>query len=272
MRPVISLTTDFGTTDHFVGTMKGVIAKICPDANVIDITHDIPAYNVLEGALSIWPAWRYFPALTIHVLVVDPGVGSERRPILARIGGHYFIAPDNGVLTFLLDDIERTGPPPDLHELTTPAYRLGTQSVTFHGRDVFAPAAAHLANQIACGNADLSSFGPRIKDPVRLQLEKPTRGPDGVVTGTILKVDRFGNLLTNLQAADVADLQDQRFALNLESNRITRLLKNYMAGKPGEPFAIFGSSCVLEIALNRGNAAKQLGASPGDTFTLTSDA
>ncbi len=272
MRPVISLTTDFGTTDHFVGTMKGVIAGICPDANVIDITHDVPAYDVLEGALAIWPAWRYFPAGTVHVIVVDPGVGSERRPILARLGGHYFIAPDNGLITLMLEDVERTGPPAVLHELTTPTYHLGAQSLTFHGRDIFAPAAAHLANQLAAGNADLAGFGPRIQHPVRLDLKKPTCGEDGIVTGTILKIDRFGNLLTNLQSADAAHLEDHRFTLQLGSHKITRLLNNYIAGKEGEPFAIFGSSGVLEVALNRGNAAKHLDASPRDVFTLKIDA
>lgn len=272
MRPVISLTTDFGLKDHFVGTMKGVIAEICPDANVIDITHDIPAFDVVEGALAIWPAWRYFPAGTVHIVVVDPGVGTTRRPILARLAGHYFIAPDNGLLTLLLEDVERTGPPAVLHELTVPAYKLGTQSLTFHGRDVFAPAAAHLAKQLAAGSADLTAFGPRIEQPMRLNFSKPTRTADGAVSGAILKVDRFGNLLTNLQAAEAAQLRDRHFVLELKDKRITRMLNNYMAGEAGEPFAILGSSGLLEIALNRGNAAHHLGASPGDVLTLTAEA
>jgi S-adenosylmethionine hydrolase len=250
MRPVISLTTDFGLKDHFVGTMKGVIAEICPDANVIDITHEIPAFDVLEGALAIWPAWRYFPAGTVHVVVVDPGVGTERRPILARLGGHYFIAPDNGLLTLLLEDIERTGPPPVLHELTTPAYKLGTQSLTFHGRDVFAPAAAHLAKQLSAGTVDLTSFGPRIEKPL------------------LLKTNRLGNLLTNLQSPDAQQLHDRHFVLELKGQKITRHLNNYMAGEASEPFAILGSSGLVEIALNRGSAAKHLGALPGDPFIL----
>jgi S-adenosylmethionine hydrolase len=269
MRPVISLTTDFGLKDHFVGTMKGVIAEICPEANIIDITHEIPAFDVLEGALAIWPAWRYFPAGTVHVVVVDPGVGTERRPILARLGGHYFIAPDNGLLTLMLEDIERTGPPPVLHELTTPAYKLGTQSLTFHGRDIFAPAAAHLAKQLREDSVDLNAFGPRIEKPLLLKTNRPTRGPDGAVSGTILKIDRFGNLLTNLQSSDAAQLRDRHFALDLKGHKITRSLRNYMAGEPGEPFVILGSSGLLEIALNRGSAAKHLGSSPGDPFTLT---
>jgi S-adenosyl-L-methionine hydrolase (adenosine-forming) len=264
---VITLTTDFGTRDPYVAEMKAAILSIIRDVHVVDITHEVAPHDILEGALALEAAAPRFPAATIHVAVVDPGVGTARRGLAIASHDQVFVGPDNGLFTPFLGD-----PRWRAFELTAAEFRGALVSQTFHGRDIFAPAAAHLANQLACGNADLSSFGPRIKDPVRLQLEKPTRGSDGIVTGTILKVDRFGNLLTNLQAADVADLQDQRFALNLESNTITRLLKNYMAGKPGEPFAIFGSSCVLEIALNRGNAAKQLGASPGDTFTLTSDA
>ena len=268
MRPVISLTTDFGTQDHFVGTMKGVIAEICPDANVIDITHEIPAFDVLAGALAIWPAWRYFPAGTIHVVVVDPGVGSARRPILARIAGHYFIAPDNGLLTLLLEDVDRTGPVPNLHELTTPAYRLGTESFTFHGRDIFAPAAAHLAKQLSCGTPDLNGFGPRIDNVIRLDVSKPHSDGEGSVHGAILKIDRFGNLLTNLRPSDAENLRDGNFELHLGRHKITRLHNNYLAGKEGEPFVILGSSGMLEIALNRAHAAKHHDAAPGDKFTL----
>ena len=269
MRPVISLTSDFGTVDHFVGTMKGVIAKICPEANVIDITHDVPAFNILDGALAIWPAWRFFPAGTVHVLVVDPGVGSERRPILARVGDHFFIAPDNGLLTLVLEDADSHKLAVELRELTNPSYALGTQSFTFHGRDVFAPAAAHLANQIDTGKTDLPAFGPHLENPYRLNISKPLRDPNGVLRGTILKVDRFGNLLTNLRASDAASLRDGHLRFQIGKHTITRLLKTYVAGEPHEPFVILGSSGLLEVAVNRGNAAHLLDVEAGQSWSVT---
>lgn len=268
MRPVISLTTDFGTQDHFVGTMKGVIAGICSDANVIDITHEVPAFDILAGALAIWPAWHFFPAATVHVVVVDPGVGSERRPLLARIGEHFFIAPDNGLLTLMLEDAESASISVALYSLANPAYALGTQSFTFHGRDLFAPAAAHLAVRLASGKSELSSFGPRLKNPVMLSNSRPVQASDGSRSGTILKVDRFGNLLTNLKATDTARLRDGSFTLRIRNRTINRLLKNYAVGALDEPFAILGSSGLLEIAVNRGDAASLLGVSAGEQWTL----
>lgn len=268
LRPTISLTTDFGIQDPFVGTMKGVIASICPDANVVDITHAIPAFDLLEGALALWQAWRYFPAGAVHVAVVDPGVGSARQPILSRMADHWFIAPDNGLLTLVERDIERDGGAAQHRILQNPRYMLPAQSHTFHGRDIFAPAAAHLAAQIASGAAAPESFGPALANPIRLTVPEPVHHPDGSLEGIILKSDRFGNLLTNVPARDLPT-DWTHCTLELGNLRIARFCRFYAEGEPDELFAIVGSSGLLEIAMNRGSASGFAQIKPGAKFQLS---
>src|SRR6266853_4360393 len=185
--PLITLTTDFGLSDHFVGVMKGVIAGIAPKARIIDICHHIAAYNVAEAAFVISEASPYFPKGTIHVVVVDPGVGSSRRPLLSEAGGHFFLAPDNGVLSMVFGAARHT-----VRVISNPRLMRREISRTFHGRDVFAPAAAHLASGIAP-----AKFGKLIRDYVRTWNTKPLRLAEQVWRGTILKADRYGNLITN---------------------------------------------------------------------------
>jgi S-adenosylmethionine hydrolase len=269
LRPVITLTTDFGLTDPFVGVMKGVIADICPAAHVIDITHGVKAFDVLEGALAIWQAWRYFPAETVHVIVVDPGVGSSRQPVLSRMGNAWFIAPDNGVLTLVEREARRGGGAILPRSLQNPEYRLPAQSNTFHGRDIFAPAAAHLAAQIERGAVAAETFGPEIESLIQLPVPGPIHNPDGSIEGIILKSDRFGNLLTNIAAADLPD-DRTNFSLELGSLRIARFCRYYAEAPPGELFAIVGSSGLLEIATNRGSAQRATGMEPGVRFRLIS--
>ena len=265
--PVITLTTDFGLQDPFVGVMKGVIAGICPTAHVIDITHGIEAFSVLDGALAIWQAWRYFPAGTVHVVVVDPGVGSERKPLLASMGGQWFIAPDNGVLTLVQHHIRSNADAPLTWTIANPEYMLPAQSNTFHGRDIFAPAAAHLAAQIEHGNVDAENFGPPVPNLVQLPIPEPVHHPDGSIEGVILKSDRFGNLLTNLRATDLPD----GLAIEIGSLRITRFCRFYAEGESGEIFAIVGSSGLLEITMNCGSAQQQTGIASGLRFRLDSN-
>lgn len=267
LRPIISLTTDFGLSDPFVGVMKAVIAGICPAAQVIDITHGMPAFDVLEGALAIWQAWRYFPAETVHVIVVDPGVGSVRKPVLCRMADAWFIAPDNGVLTLVERDVRRSGGTIVCRSIENPEYRLPTQSNTFHGRDIFAPAAAHLAAQIERGSVAAETFGPVIENLILLPVPEPIHKPDGSIEGVILKADRFGNLLTNLAAADLPD-NLTNFSLELGGLRITRYCRFYAEAEPGEIFAIVGSSGLLEIAMNRGSAKEETGIIPGTKFRV----
>jgi S-adenosylmethionine hydrolase len=258
--PILTLTTDFGLTDPFVGTMKGVIAGICPSAAVIDITHGVEAFNILDGAIKLWQAARYFPAETIHVAVVDPGVGSSRGALLARMNAQWFIAPDNGVLSWVFSD---SATQPAAWALENEAYFLPGPSRTFHGRDIFAPAAAHLASGVAA-----EKFGRSIPTSalVRLQGIEPERENDGSLTGRILLADRFGNLLTNLRPNQLPE----KFSLQVGDRLIATLLPNYAAGEGGKPFLIVGSSGLLEIAVTQGSAEKVLGVAAGAKFRIFS--
>lgn len=267
IQPVISLTTDFGLSDAFVGVMKGVIAGICPSANVIDVTHAIPAFNLLEGALAIWQAWRYFPAQTVHGIVVDPGVGSSRQAVLAHMGDAWFIAPDNGVLTLVERETRKDGGAIQCWQISNPKYMLPKQSHTFHGRDIFAPAAAHLAAQIERGAAAPETFGPEMERLVQLSVPEPVHNPDGSIEGVILKSDKFGNLLTNLSARGVPEMT-HGWVLEIGDLRITRFYRFFAEGTPGELFAILGSSGLLEIAMNRGSAREETGIAPGTKLKL----
>ena len=266
-RPLISLTTDFGLTDPFVGVMKGVIASICPAAQVIDITHGVNAFDVLEGALAIWQAWRYFPAKTVHTIVVDPGVGSSRHPVLCRMGNAWFVAPDNGVLTLVERDVRRRGETAWHRSIENHQYMLPAQSSTFHGRDIFAPAAAHAAAQIERGHVSVETFGPEIDNLIQLDVPEPLHHPDGSIEGVILKSDKFGNLLTNLAAQDMpADRTN--LSIELGNLRIARFFRYYAEGARGELFAILGSSGLLEISMNQGSALEQTEVTPGTKFRL----
>ncbi len=267
-RPIVTLTTDFGLSDPFVGVMKGVISGICPAANVIDITHAVAPFDLLEGALAIWQAWRYFPAETIHGIVVDPGVGSERLPVLARMGSHWFVAPDNGVLTLVEREVLRGKGAVWHRQIKNPKYRLPVQSNTFHGRDIFAPAAAHLAVQIESGNVAAETFGPVLESLVQLPIPEPIHNPDGSIESVILKSDRFGNLLTNLTVNDLPERGAAGCVIEIGSLRIKRIVRFYAEAEPGEIFAILGSSGLLEIAMNRGSAQEETEIMPGAKFRL----
>jgi len=256
---LITLTTDFGTSDHFAGVMKGVISGIAPTAQIVDITHEIQAFEVPDGAFTIAQAYRYFPKKTIHVVVVDPGVGSTRRPILAEMAGQFFVAPDNGVLSMIFAREETT-----VRHITNERYFLKPTSRTFHGRDVFAPVAAHLAKGVLP-----AKFGKLIDDHLRLSFEKPTRTGKRNWTGAILKVDRFGNLITNLHIDDFPDIRTRAFGLNVGLQIVTRLALTFTECGPGELFVLEGSSGYLEVATNQGSAAKSLGCGAGSPIELT---
>lgn len=259
LRRIITLTTDFGTSDHFVGTMKGIILGIAPTAQIVDISHEVQPFEVVDGAFTIAQAYRYFPKKTIHVVVVDPGVGSTRRPLLAEIAGQYFIAPDNGVLSMVV-----AREPAKVRHITNERYFLRPVSRTFHGRDVFAPVAAHLATGVPPAR-----FGKRIEDHLRLKFENPTRTGKRSWTGSILKVDRFGNLITNLHIDDFPEVKTRPFGLNVGLQIVSRLALTFTECAPGEIFVLVGSSGYLEVATNQGSAAKALGCSAGSPVELT---
>jgi len=261
-RPIITLLTDFGHQDPFVGIMKGVILGLCPTAALVDLCHETAAYDVLGGSFLLHSAVRFFPAGTIHVAVVDPGVGTERRPILAAGDNHYFIAPDNGVLSFVYPQQERL----TVREIKSEHYFRSPVSQTFHARDIFAPVAAYLSKGL-----EPYQLGEEITDYVRLQIPKPQAVGAKSFRGVVLKVDRFGNAITNLGRSDVPALfaaPTPGFKLKVGDREITRLLHAYAEGAPEEMFAILGSSGYLEIAANRGGAAKLLGITRGAEILL----
>jgi S-adenosylmethionine hydrolase len=258
---IISLTTDFGLKDPYAAEMKAAILGICPNAAIVDITHEIERFNVHMGAYVLASAVQYFTKGTIHVAVVDPGVGTRRRPILIQTQRGFFIGPDNGLLILAAENqgINR------IHEITNPRLMLPRVSSTFHGRDVFAPAAAHLANGV-----HPAEFGPEIRDATKPEFTKLTLRKD-VLVGEVLHVDNFGNIITNIGEKEIARIC-MKDVVNVElSNKKLKLklCKAYGEAKPQEPLALIGSHNYLEIALNQGNAAAELGTKPGDKIKLS---
>ncbi len=258
--PIITLTTDYGLSDHLVGAMKGVVLKINPDAKVVDICHNVMPYDILDGALTIAQAYSYFPPRTIHVVVVDPGVGTQRRPILVTADQHYFVAPDNGVLSLIFEKEPRI----TVRHVTADHYFLSLVSNTFHGRDIFAPVAAWLSK-----NWNTESFGEEITDYIRFSIPKP-KASGQKLTGTVLKVDNFGNLITNLKPEDAPQIVQPgvKFKILVGSKAIHHLAQTYAQGAPGEAFAIVGSSGFLEVSVSKGSAARALGVQRGAEVTL----
>jgi S-adenosylmethionine hydrolase len=258
--PILTLTTDFGTKDGFVGTLKGVIWSICPAAQIADISHEIPPQNVLAGAFALWRAYAFFPSGTVHLAVVDPGVGTSRRPVAARLGGHTFVGPDNGLFTPMLEDAEKNGWPVEIIHLTNGKYFLPEVSRTFHGRDIFAPVAAHLANGVP-----LADLGPAITDPVRLSMPKPEKTANGW-RAHITVVDVFGNCTTDLPAATL--IERERVTFHLRGREVRGLVESYGHKQPGELVALVDSENYVEIAIVNGSAAKTLGAQVGDIVEI----
>ena len=255
---LITLTTDFGIADHFVGAMKGVILSIAPKARIVDISHQITPYNIAEAAFTIAQSWRYFPKGTIHVVVIDPGVGSARRPILVDAAGQYFIGPDNGVFSYIYE-----AAPARVREITNAKLRLREVSRTFHGRDIFAPASAHLANKVAPAR-----FGMLVKDPVRSPLLQPAHLKGSLWRGVVLKSDRFGNLITNFHVHQFPDIKTMPMELRIGRARIRRLALTYTDVPPGDVFAVVGSSGFIEIAANQASAADKLRCGAGAPVEL----
>lgn len=257
MQRIVTLTTDFGTSDHFVGTIKGVILNINPSAQIMDICNSVNSYDLLDGAITISQAYNYYPANTIHMVVVDPGVGTARRPILVNTGKHLFVAPDNGVLSLIYEREERCS----VRHISAEHYFLQPVSNTFHGRDVFAAAAGYLSKGV-----EPQKMGDEITDYVRFAAPKPKPASDKLIKGVIIKVDKFGNLITNFTANDVPQLLKESpkpFKILVGKSEITKLRTAYAQGTPGEVFAILGSMGYLEIATNRGSAARTVGADKG---------
>lgn len=259
MNRIITLTTDFGLSDGFVGVMKGVILGINPDAILIDITHDIAPQNIEQGAFVFANAYKYFPANAIHVVVIDPGVGSARRPIAAQVGETIFVAPDNGVLSSVLR------PSSSVVHLTKPDYWLARVSNTFHGRDIFAPVAAHLSLGVP-----LQTLGEPITDWVQLpQCEASWRAGNEIV-GRVARIDRFGNIVTNIGEERLAAMDRARVVIAIRGKTLTGIKSTYSNAEEGKPLVLISSSGHVEIAVRNGNAAKIIGAQLDDEVVIGS--
>ena len=256
----VTLTTDFGTTDYYVGAMKGVLYNINPTATIVDISNSVQSFDLLDGALTIAQAYSYYPKDTVHVVVVDPGVGTSRRPILVTAGTHYFVAPDNGVLSLVYEREERVS----VRHITSTHYFLQPVSQTFHGRDVFAAVAGWLSKGV-----ESNKFGETIEDYVRFNAPRAKAGDGNQVKGIVLKVDKFGSLITNITPSDVSGIFGGDFKINVGNATVTKLATNYAEGAKGEVFAILGSGGFLEISVNKGSAAQAAGATKGSEVVVT---
>lgn len=259
---VITLLTDFGDRDYFVASMKGVILGINPQARIVDLSHAVTPHQVEEAAYLVKASYKYFPDGTVHVAVVDPGVGSTRRPLLVTTSRHFFVAPDNGLLSFIYQ--EETGV--EVRQIENKQYRLDSEGTTFDGRDLFAPAAAWLTKGQQPG-----SYGKLIQDYVKLPLTEPKWQGDALV-GTIVYVDHFGNLISNLTPFHVKDVQGRTrrsdVSIRIGGVTIDGLLRNYGQGSADAPHALINSNGQIEVFVKEGSAAKTLSVSRGETITL----
>lgn len=256
----ISLLTDFGLQDAFVGVMKAVILSIAPEVQIVDLSHQVPPQNVLHGAILLADAYRYFPSGSIHLAVVDPGVGTGRAGLAARIGEHYFVAPDNGLLTGVYEQADQYGEDIQVVRLENRRYWLPNVSRTFHGRDLFAPVAAHLAAGIK-----LESLGPPLDQPARIPIPRPVQTEDGW-RGEVLMCDAFGNLITNLSESQISAgiVREIRIA----GEMIRKIVGTFGEGQPGELIALIDSSGRLSISVVNGSAANRLKVAPGGSVDV----
>jgi len=261
VRPIIALLTDFGTRDHYSGVMKGVVLGICPDVTLVDLSHDLPPHDIAFAALELAATYKYFPAGTIFLVVVDPGVGTSRRGLAAEAGDRRFIAPDNGVLSAVFQE----APPKRVVELSERRYARPTVSRTFEGRDRFAPAAAFLAKGI-----HLEAFGRAVTDYHLLDLAPPLLLNGTTLSGRVIRVDRFGNIVTNLDRKACERLTGGPAGLQLSvgGKTIDRIVSTYGDLAPGEIGALFGSTDHLECSAQSANAAERLGVAVGDPVEL----
>lgn len=260
-QPVITLITDFGLQDGYVGVVKGVITKINPSVNIIDISNNIESQDIFQAAYVLYSSYAYFPKGTIHVVVVDPGVGSKRKVLCLKTKDYLFIAPDNGVLSFIAAGEES----PSIREITNKKLFLPEISDTFHGRDIFAPTAAHLSKGLS-----YKDLGKRVSKIKEIDLPKPIRSPRGVLKGEIIYVDGFGNLITNINRDMIDRLKEksENLVIVVGRRKLNKISNSYADVGVGDVVAIFGSSGYLEISVNHGSARDVLNLKKGDKLGL----
>lgn len=259
-RPIITLTTDFGLLDPYAGQLKGALLSACPAAVIIDLTHAIPAWDVVTAAITIRTSYRFFPSGTIHLIVVDPGVGSRRAILVAEGDGHFFIAPDNGIFSLLVADRRLDA----VHRLERADFFSSTVSPTFHGRDIMAPVAGTLARGVP-----LTYFGPEVdQQGLTLAILPSAETRPGIIQGQVLRVDHFGNIRTSVRADRLGSTAAGFGDLEINGRRITTLAKTYEEVPLGSLMVLVDSSGFLEIAANRGRAVELLGCRPGDPILV----
>ncbi|MFL6416134.1 MAG: S-adenosyl-l-methionine hydroxide adenosyltransferase family protein [Bryobacteraceae bacterium] len=258
--PVITLTTDFGLQDHYVASMKGVILSVNAATPIIDISHEIPPFSIVSGAYAISQAAPCFPPNTVHVVVIDPGVGTARRPVLLEAGGQVFIGPDNGVFGLVAE----VHPDAKCYEISRRDLMRSQISTTFHGRDIFAPVGA----AVACGKVAGSDVGPQIFDWKKLEGLSPVQIDENAWAGKILSVDRFGNVVTNFRSSEFSFVFTASFELGISGHSIVRFGNTFGEAPSGEMFAYPGSGGFIEVGINQKNAAERLNAAPGQGVTL----
>ncbi len=260
-QPVITLITDFGLQDGYVGVVKGVITKINPSVKIIDISNNIESQDIFQAAYVLYSSYAYFPKGTIHVVVVDPGVGSNRKVLCLKTKDYLFIAPDNGVLSFIAAREES----PSIREVTNKKLFLPEISDTFHGRDIFAPTAAHLSKGFS-----YKDLGKRVSKIKEIDLPKPIRSPGGMLRGEIIYVDGFGNLITNINRDMIDRLREktENLAIAVGRRKLNKISNSYADVGVGDVVAIFGSAGYLEISVNHGSARDVLNLKKGDKLGL----
>jgi len=261
--PIITLTTDFGTADHYVSSVKAAILSVTSYVQIVDVTHEIPAHDIVAAAFTVRDAYRIFPPRSIHVVVVDPGVGTARKPIVVSCDNHYFVGPDNGVFSQVYD----LDPNHKVYEVAASHYMRENPSPTFHGRDIFAPSAAQLARGIGIEN-----FGDAVAEPVKIDVPRPKVTAEGMIRAIVLHVDRFGNLVTNVTQPALENLMQKLGKSKIrgagKAAPAAELRETYGEAPEGSSFLLFNSSGYLEIAANKARAADALGLGTGDQAEL----
>lgn len=256
MSNIITITTDFGLEDYFVGVMKGVMLSINPDARLVDLNNNIDKHDILKAAVSLNNSYYFFPSGSVHLVVVDPGVGSSRKPVTVKAGDHYFVGPDNGVFTLIYKKYDSF----EVREITNSSCMLDNISSTFHGRDIFAPAAAHVSVE-----KKIDHVGGIVNDPVTINLNYPSVTDSGII-GKVVYKDIFGNLITNIKA----EMIDGKDIVRISGVTIPGISCSYSDVAKGYPVALIGSSGYLEIAVNMGNAAEYFGGDQLDVEVIKS--
>lgn len=258
MPSVITLTTDFGNQDHYVGVLKAVLISVAPEARLVDISHEIPPQDIMAGAWVVRNSAMLYPPGSVHLVVVDPGVGTRRKPIAIKIEDQYFVGPDNGIFSLIADQYNYKGV-----ELTNPDFWRPNPSSTFHGRDIFAPVAAHLAN-----GASLDKLGKPIEKLETYRWAVPISDKDGV-QGWILHIDHFGNLISNIPESMIREAEEKSdIKIYVGNTILSKLVSTFGDVPDGEPAAYIGSSGVLEIAINKGDAREMLGVEKGAQISI----